>query len=733
MKVKNSLAEKIKSIESLLKSLESLSTTKDKVAFLSKHDEVSEYLHKNSLLKTELQKLNIEEQFVLKSLLALGQGQAIFSGYDTLKDPLIALYDFLKTLIHVEKFYDFMGGVIGYHLTILKVLNENNELASTDQKKHHPLYLQPPFQDFSQIDSVVKNSIRTGIERFTEMAEIYTVGGAGDRLNLIDENTGMHLPVAALIFSGRTLLDGLVRDLQAREYLYYKLTGNQRFVPLALMTNEEKRNHYFIYKMCQEKDWYNRGKENFKFFTQPLVPVLTSEGDWAVESPVRLLLRPGGHGALWKLALDNGVFDWFQAKNARKCLIRQINNPIAGSDYCILSFIGFGLNNEKTFGFASCPRLLKTAEGMDVLCESKKAKKLEYSITNVEYTEFKKNGIQDLPIEEGSSYSAFPANTNILFFDVEKIVKYIHKNPLPGLLLNMKNETQIKTADGSVKDVKVGRLESTMQNIADSITFESDHPLKDGHLKKLETYITYNQRNKTISVCKKTYTEGSSAIETSENCFYDVQQNYHDLLAKECKMHLPHRIGIETYLKEGPSVFVDMHPAIGPLYNIISQKIKGGSLGKKSELYLEIAEAELLNVNLEGSLRVIAKALAGNLNQDDILEYSEETGKCILNNVTIKNLGIDWSLDYQYSKGIFERLESLSIVLHGNGEFYAEDVTFTGNHHIEVPNGNRVIATMQDGEVVYQHELITEPTWYWKYSFDSNDNIVLKKYAVPSV
>jgi hypothetical protein len=45
----------------------------------------------------------------------------------------------------------------------------------------------------------------------------------------------------------------------------------------------------------------------------------------------------------------------------------------------------------------------------------------------------------------------------------------------------------------------------------------------------------------------------------------------------------------------------------GPLWDVISQKIVGGSLQQGGELVLEIAEARLRNVNIKGSLRVSSK------------------------------------------------------------------------------------------------------------------------------
>lgn len=49
-----------------------------------------------------------------------------------------------------------------------------------------------------------------------DLGEIYPLGGAGDRLNLVDSDTGEFLPAAMLPYCGRTLLEGLIRDLQVK-------------------------------------------------------------------------------------------------------------------------------------------------------------------------------------------------------------------------------------------------------------------------------------------------------------------------------------------------------------------------------------------------------------------------------------------------------------------------------------------------------------------------------------
>ena len=43
----------------------------------------------------------------------------------------------------------------------------------------------------------------------------------------------------------------------------------------------------------------------------------------------------------------------------------------------------------------------------------------EYGVTNIEYTEFKRLGIQDEAQSEGSQLSVFPANTNVLYLGLK--------------------------------------------------------------------------------------------------------------------------------------------------------------------------------------------------------------------------------------------------------------------------------------------------------------------------
>ena len=208
----------------------------------------------------------------------------------------------------------------------------------------------------------------------------------------------------------------------------------------------------------------------------------------------------------------------------------------------------------------------------------------------------------------------------------------------------------------------------------------------------------------------------------------EILQNNHELLTRYCGMKLPSVGSEENYLKEGPAFIVIFHPGLGPPYQVIAQKIQGGKLAERAEMQLEIAELELVDFDLQGSLLITAESILGHEDLDNkSIKYNEKSGKCSLQNVKVVNKGIDLTANNQYWKNRIKRQESLSIVLEGSGEFFAKNITFKGNKRIVVPDGYRMTASEKDGEIKLDLEKIDKPTWYWKYAFDSENRIKLSK------
>lgn len=690
-------------LRTLLVSLRRAPSTHDKIEILNALPEVDAYFSFSSPLKTFLSGLSLECEYVIKGVFAIGQGRRLFEGVEG--EDIHRFRPLLEDLLALETFYQDLGGIVGYQHLVLTLLTR--EALSPENE-----ILKPPQGTDLTCDSLeVRKAVIQGVKDQGKMGELYPVGGAADRLQLKDDKTEEGLPAARLIFLGKPLLEGVICDLQAREYLHYKLFGNQVTTPIGMMTSNVHRNHEHIRSICIQNRWFGRSKSAFKFFKQPSVPTFTKKGEWCLQKPLKLLLKPGGHGMLWKLLKQGKVFEWFASLGISKTLVRQINNPMASIDYGLLAFLGIGHQEDKRFGFASCPRLVNAQEGMNVVKEVNGKKVL----TNIEYCDFEKCGIQDKPIEAGGKYSRFSSNTNILFADLKAVERAAEKLPNPGLLVNFRKGSHYHAQD---EKEEIARLETTMQNIADAFAVEKDVDLP--------SYLTFNERRKTISTTKRKSSVKGKMLETPEGCYYDYMLNAKELLETHCKMDLPHFPDEKTFTHEGPSFLFSYHPALGPLYSIIGQKVRGGRLEDGSELQLEIADLELENLSLDGSLLIHATDPMGHI-EKGILKYSNQTGRCQLKNIRVNNGGIDWDEDHLFWKHEVKRVAALKIVLHGNSEFYAENITIDGDLTLEVPHGMRMRAEEKSGRVIFITEPLEHQGPFWTYSTDSKERIKLKK------
>ncbi|XP_012699951.2 UTP--glucose-1-phosphate uridylyltransferase 3, chloroplastic isoform X1 [Setaria italica] len=518
-----------------------------------------------------------------------------------------ALRSLLKFLSDVEEFYDCIGGIIGYQIMALELLSASKDRMHRPSKDKFVDFHVPSGLNLLEDTEYASQAALWGIKGLPELGEIYPIGGAGDRLGLVDSDTGESLPAALLPYCGRSLLEGLIRDLQAREFLHFKIFGHQCITPVAIMTSSVKNNHEHIITICEKLDWFGRGRDNFRLFEQPLVPVVNSEdGKWLISKSLFPVGKPGGHGAIWKLAYDRGIFQWLQRRGRKGATVRQVSNVVAATDLTMMALAGIGLRCNKKLGFASCERRPGATEGVNVLIEKQNREGLwSYGITCIEYTEFEKYGIPEPTVTAGSSQVSYPANTNILYVDlqaVEEVGSRKNASCLPGMVLNLKKSVSYVDHLGFECSAAGGRLECTMQNIADNFMNTYNYKCSKGIESELDTFIVYNERKRvTSSAKKKLKSEGRSLHQTPEGSLLDIMRNAHDLLSG-CSIDVPMVKDNSEYLHSGPPFLIFLHPALGPFWDIIHQKFVGGSISKGSELQIEVAEFLWKNVELDGSL-----------------------------------------------------------------------------------------------------------------------------------
>lgn len=260
----SSIRVQIEELTSLIEKLKSADSVKKKIGILDEQNAVKDFFVDEHWMTNLLADLPDNSLYVVKSLLVIGQGREIFYVPEEMKQSRDALEQLIEDLLPVELFYQAIGGLIGYHCTTLRLLLENDkELPSSTT-------LLPVLgENICEENESVRQAILWGIEKLECFAEIYPVGGAADRLRLQDEKTGNFLPAAKLVFCGKTLIEKLVIDLQAREYLHYKLFGKQVITPLAMMTSNEKDNHAQVLSIFEENGWFGRPKDQFRFFLNP--------------------------------------------------------------------------------------------------------------------------------------------------------------------------------------------------------------------------------------------------------------------------------------------------------------------------------------------------------------------------------------------------------------------------------------------------------------------------------
>lgn len=625
--------------------------------------------------------VSIEHEYLIKQIIFIGQYENLLAKVNDANQK--AFEDLLIHLSCLEHFYADLGGVIGYHVQVLKLLHQEN--LQQEQISYHP----PHSIDLEKEPDQLKNFyLFQGIKNLPKLAMMHPIGGAADRLNLKDPHTQMPLPAACLSICNKTLLQWLIDDVIALESLYEKCFHEKITISIAMMTSLDLHNHSHILDILKNNNWFGRDKSSFHIFPQPLVPAFDKTGQWVVNGPFTPFMRPGGHGVLWKLAEKKQLFETLFENNCEKALVRQINNPVAAIDDGLLTFFGLGIAQDKKFGFLSCKRIEGVKEGLNVVKEF--PGKRQKVISNVEYCDL----INLNKINSQDELNQYPSNANILFVDLKGIKQACHHYPYPGAILNFKH----------IENSEIARLELTMQSLAEYFTDPQEKSPS-----KMQTFLVQNKRIKTISTAKKAF-EGDNLAETPASCFFDILQNRYELL-KLCGFTLPQLGEKRDFAFNPPPFAFDYHPKLGPLFSIIKQKIYKGSLAQSAQWILNIEEILCEDIHINGSLSIEGK----------------NNSACILKHIYINNQGLSKQLEESYWQNPNQQIEKCQITLHENSLFIAENVTLAGNIELEVEPSTMVIARQKGDQIAFEKSPLTQSPKLYQYIFDEDYRLLLNR------
>lgn len=209
----------------------------------------------------------------------------------------------------------------------------------------------------------------------------------------------------------------------------------------------------------------------------------------------------------------------------------------------------------------------------------------------------------------------------------------------------------------------------------------------------------------------------------------------------------------DEYMVKGPSFIFLFNPCLGPLWSVISQKVRGGKIAEGSELCLEVADVYCKDLDLNGSLIVHALSVAGHkeatgreiedeenkaplalpllasdsCKSGERVVFSESCGRIFLRDLKVVNEGIDWSHpDNVYWEHKVVRKEAMRVILRGWSEFDARNVTIPGDRVFDVPDGYKMVVRKgPNGEITENLRPLEKAEWSWKYHLSADDTVTL--------
>ena len=161
----------------LFAQLQPLDTLEKKCLALSENPSVQQALATHPDIQEFLQTAPLKVTYVLKVAGALNQYDSLFAGLDTVKDKNEALNQLASTLITVDDFYKPMGGLLGYHKTVLSLLMTKEPEIAKDR------FYPPPTNDVRQKTKDVWKYCYTGVKSLPKSSQIFVLGGAGMNSN----------------------------------------------------------------------------------------------------------------------------------------------------------------------------------------------------------------------------------------------------------------------------------------------------------------------------------------------------------------------------------------------------------------------------------------------------------------------------------------------------------------------------------------------------------------------
>jgi len=527
----------------------------------------------------------------IKILFALGQ-DGLFAGWAAPGTEDALKKNFLDQVIAAENAYP--GGLAKYQRNAIKTID--NSVRGVNPFKGWA----PEVPDIIDIDTTrniddrYKELERHGLSIADKLSIVLVAGGRGDRLGY----NGIKIGIPVDLITGRRYVEHFLEGKKAIEE-----ARNTR-IPFTVMTSDD--NHETTKKLFQELGYSALSEDNgmtvmdkdgdgVNLMMQGLVPAVKNvNGDFALESPYKLLVKPHGHGDVHMLVKQHGLIDeWINAGKKYTVFIQDTNGQVLNA---ILSGLAVSDENRLDLSFVTVQRDAGEAAGAIIKLSNPRNKK--DIVCNAEYNQLgpllqEAKGTDDVA-DPATGKSPYPANLNVYFIENGTYKETLEKTK--GIMPEFAN---LKFTDSSKTTFQPARLETMMQDIAMLLPEAA-----------IVGVVNYLDKRTIFSPVKNSFEGAVKKVETGnypdhmatgEGDYYRHNRRLlsfagmrvnEEGIQKSSQGKIPYRDGAKvSFYRNFATTAAD-----------VLSKVKGGSITDRSVLVINGKGIYLEDVNIDGAL-----------------------------------------------------------------------------------------------------------------------------------
>ncbi len=428
---------------------------------------------------------------------------------------------------------------------------------------------------------------RRGLAAARGLAVVLVAGGLGERLGY----HGIKLDIPPEITTGRSYLELYARTLRA----IADRAG--RAVPLVIMTSGQT--HDGTRRSLEDNGYFGLDPELVWMLQQELVPALADDqAHIALDGSLRILLKPHGHGDVHALLHASGVARRLAERGCTHLLfIQDTNGQVVNT---MLPALGVAVERRWAFGTVTIPRV--PGEAVGALVRLRKGDR-ELTI-NVEYNQLDallRAAGKAGDVADETGYSPYPGNTNTLVVEMARYLTVLERTG--GVIAEFANP---KYADAErTRFSTPTRLETMMQDLPKLFTRGERVGIT-----VMETQIAFSPGKNKLSAAQSKAAQGQPArnATAAESDLYAVARRKLAAVGVQVEPSEETRFAGVPFAS-GARVVID--PSFALTLGELSERFRGGFLGREAHLVLEGTGLDVEDLQLRGRSALVLRAGPG--------------------------------------------------------------------------------------------------------------------------